>query len=310
MISGKNDLVTMRTLCPVCSSENRVILFKAKHDEEGFLKFIKYERFYSKAFYEEYSNGPLKELVYEIAECKDCHFVYQTEILNDKGMGLLYNDWLDKELLKAYYAQQAYSTYEEGMLKVIKKHFGKKGKINIMDFGAGYGNFCSIAAKLGANTFAFDLSADKNGHINNMGVTIINNFDNYKGFFDFIYVNQVFEHLSDPAGILKTLRECLTEKGIIFMAVPNCKKIKSVIKNEGLSNNLFLLLSPHQHINAFENCSLKLLAKKQGLRCLTIPDFLSMLDVKFGKNETKFWTKSIVKSSWYGTFLFFTPIEK
>jgi 2-polyprenyl-3-methyl-5-hydroxy-6-metoxy-1,4-benzoquinol methylase len=308
MIITKDDLVINRQSCPVCNSESRTILFSAKHNSPGFLDFIKFEEFYSKALYDGYSNGPLNELLFEIAECNNCRNIYLTEVLNDKGMELLYNEWLDKDLLKVYYSNQVYSIYEETMLRVIKKHFRKKDKINILDFGAGYGNFCSIATKLGLNTYAFDLSTDKNEHLDNMGVTIINNFDKYKGYFDFIYINQVFEHVSDPGGILKSLRQCLTDKGLLFMSVPNCKNVKKIVKEEGLSHKLFKLISPHQHINGFNNSSLKIFGAKAGLKALSMFDFLRMFKTSFNTGELKFLIKKVIKNSKFGTGLFFAPV--
>ena len=88
-------------------------------------------------------------------------------------------------------------------------------------------------------------------HINSLGVTIINGFDEHYGCFDFIWVNQVLEHLSDPLGVLINLQKCLTTTGKIYIGVPDCKNIKKILKENGLSKRLFKLLSPHQHINAF-----------------------------------------------------------
>ena len=182
MTDVKNNLVIDRPVCPVCKSPKRTILISVKHNSDGFLDFIKFEKFYSKEFYESYASGAINDLLFEIAECGNCGLTYLTEVLNDNGMEMLYNKWLDKELLKDYYSQQEYSPYEESILRVIKKHFKHKEQVNVMDFGAGYGNFCSIATKLGIKTYAFDLSTDKNDHINSMGVTIINNFEKYKGY--------------------------------------------------------------------------------------------------------------------------------
>ena len=195
---SKENLTENRSNCPVCQSANKSILISLKHNSQGFIDFIKFEPFYSKSFYENYHNGPLNEFLYEVAECNDCHFIYLTQILSDVGMGQLYNDWLDKNLLKEYYSKLEYNTYEETMLSLLKKSYRKNEKINLIDFGAGYGNFCSIAIKLKFTTYAFDLSDDKNEHLDSMGVTIINNLDKYNTFFDFIYVNQVFEHVADP----------------------------------------------------------------------------------------------------------------
>jgi len=305
VLSSYDQFIINREHCPICKSKKRLVLFSAKHNRPEFLNFIKFEKFYSKEFYDSYTEGLLGELLYEIAECKDCHFIYLTEVLNDVGMALLYNDWLDKELLRVHYSNLPYDIAAERILKWIKNNFRKKDKINVMDFGAGYGNFCSIAAKYGFNTFAFDLSVDKNDHVNCMGVTISNDFEKHYGYFDFIWVNQVFEHLSDPLGVLLNLSQCLTNNGIIYTGVPNCKNIKRTLKRNGLSEKLFKLLSPHQHINAFNNNSLKLLGVKAGLKPFSMIDFMKFFNTSLNLNELNFLIKRIIKNSSYGTSLFF-----
>jgi 2-polyprenyl-3-methyl-5-hydroxy-6-metoxy-1,4-benzoquinol methylase len=220
-------------------------------------------------------------------------------------MSLLYNEWLDSELLKVHYNNLKNSTYHETTVRLIKKYFRKKDKINVMDFGAGYGNFCSLTTQLGFNTYAFDLSSDKNDHMNSMGVTIISSFEKYQSYFDFIWVNQVFEHLAHPDEILKELAQCLNDKGIIFIAVPDCKNVKDVLSKDGLSNRLFKFISPHQHINAFENKTLKLLGTNAGLKPLTAVDFLKFYNTSLNLNELKFLTKKTIKNSAFSTGLFF-----
>lgn len=281
------------------------MLFNAKHNTQDLFDFIRIEKYYSKEYYHGYAKGILGELLYEIAECKDCHFIYLTEVLNDIGMELLYNDWLDKELLRAHYSHLPFNIAAENILKLIKVAFNKKNKINLLDFGAGYGNFCSIATKSGFNTFAFDLSSDKNDHMDYMGVTIIDNFDKSYGYFDFIWVNQVLEHLSNPLEVLIELSKCLRDTGIIYIGVPDCKDIKQILKINGLTEELFKLLSPHQHINAFTNNSLKILSTNAGLKALSIVDFIKFLDTSLNSSELKFLTKRIIKNSSFGTDLFF-----
>lgn len=305
LLNNKGQIIINREYCPICKSKNRSVLFSAKHSSPDFFDFIKFEKFYSKKFYDGYANGLLGELLYEIAECSDCQFIYLTEVLNDVGMGLLYNDWLDKELLRGITASHHINIFSEMSLKLIKTNFKNKDRINVMDFGAGYGNFCSIAVKSGFNTYAFDLSNDKNEHMNGMGVTIIKSFDVHYGSFDFIWVNQVLEHLYDPLGILLNLCQCLTDKGIIYIGVPDCKGIKQILKEHPLSGRLFMLLSPHQHINAFDNKSLKLLSKNAGLKPLSMIDFLALFNTSLNFSELTFLIKRTIKNSLYGTGLFF-----
>lgn len=305
MIEAKASITLNREVCPVCRSKNYTVLHSAKHSDPGFLNFIKFEKYYSKSFYDGYDNGILKELVFNLAECNNCHFVYLTEVLNNKGMELLYNEWLDKELLREHYRLLEYPTYHETLLKLVKKYFRKKDKITVMDFGAGYGNFCSIATKMGFSAYAYDLSEDKNDHMDHMGVTIIGNFDKYQNFFDLIWVNQVLEHLSDPGEVLKNLQGCLKEDGLIFVAVPDAKETKAIFRAEGLSNKFFKLISPHQHINAFNNSTLKLLGINAGLKPLSMFDFLRFYTTSLSMTELKLLVKKTIKNSSYSTGLFF-----
>lgn len=305
MLNSKSQIIENREYCPICKSKNRSILFASNHSQAGFLSFIKFEKYYSEALYDGYADGILGQLLYEIAECSDCHFIYLTEVLNDTGMALLYNDWLDEELLRVHYRNLPYDIVAERILNLIKTKFRKNGAINIMDFGAGYGSFSTIATKSGFNTFAFDLSTDKKDHIGSLGVNIINNFEKHHGYFDFIWVNQVFEHLSDPLGVLINLRHCLTDTGIIYIAVPDCKDIKQILKENGLSEKLFNLLSPHQHINAFDNDSLKELGVNAGLKSFSMIDFLKFFDTSLAFNDLKFLTRKTIRNSSWGTGLFF-----
>ena len=305
MTINSDSLVINRPSCPVCRSKERSILVRSRHDDESFLDFIKFERFYGKSFYDSYHNGTLKELLFEVAECSNCRFMYLTQVLSDTGMGMLYNEWLDKELLKEYYITMPYNYHERTMLALIKKTFGKKRQLKVMDFGAGYGNFCLNSTKSGFNTYAFDLSTDKNDHMEDMGVTIVNNLDKFHGFFDFIYVNQVAEHVSDPGGMLKNLQECLTDSGLMYVATPDCKNAKKELEENGLSGAFFKYLSPHQHINGFTNSTIRLLGLNAGLKPLSMGDFLSWFNTSLNLSELKYLAKRVVKNSSYGTAIFF-----
>lgn len=301
----KSTLAVDRNHCPICQSGKRAILFSMQHDSPGFVEFIRNERFYGKAYQDAYAQGPARDLVYEIAECSYCGFFYLTEVLNDEGMGLLYNEWLDKESLREYYRTLPHIPYEERMVNLLHKHFRKIPNPRLMDFGAGYGVFCGMAVKAGFKTFAFDLSTDKNDFMDSMGVQIINSLGSYRKFFNVIWVNQVFEHVADPLGILKGLVESLADDGLMYIAVPDCSGLKQVLAAKGLSPDLFSLLSPHQHVNAFSNQTLKLLGSNAGLKAMDRSDYLSMLGLGFNPNELLLLVKKIIRNSASGTGLLF-----
>ena len=174
-----------------------------------------------------------------------------------------------------------------------------------MDFGAGYGIFVGMSVKKGFKTYAFDLSSDKNDFMDNMGVTIINDLGKFKNKFNVIWVNQVFEHVSNPVSIVKQLKETLTDDGLIYIAVPDCSNLKKVLAEKGLSHPLSRLLSPHQHINAFTNSTLKLLGTNSGLQPLGFADYLKLYNTKLNLAELKLLVKRTIKNSTASTGLFF-----
>lgn len=309
---NKKKLYKKRLNCPICQSADLSVIYSIQTKTPEFTKFLKLEKFYSENFYKLIQNGLLKEVVFEIVKCNKCNFIFQSNVLNDEGMFLLYNHWLDKELLLKYYSEMKPNEYEKALLKVIKKVFKKENNINILDYGAGYGNFCALSKKLGFNTFAFDLSNDKNEYIiSDIGVNKISNLNDYELFFDFIFVNQVFEHVSDPLNILKKLKNSLSHKGIIYISVPDCNRIEETIKNNGLTEELFMQLSPQQHINAFNNKTLLKLGYEAGLRQLNIFDFLNLYRTSLSKKEITLLIKLGIKSLLIkGTSLFFYKDEK
>lgn len=72
-----------------------------------------------------------------------------------------------------------------------------------------------------------------------------------------------------------------------------------------LSQEQFKLLSPHQHINAFTNKTLKLLGINSGLTPLGMGDFLKLYNNKLTPAELKFLIKKTIKNSGDSTGLLF-----
>lgn len=298
-------LTTERNFCPICKSENSKILFSEKHSSPEFLNFVKIEKFYSKFFYDSFKKSELQKMNYTIAECNQCQFIFQKEILSDFGMKLLYNQWLDNDLLQEFYSKQPYNKTEETILRILKKSKKKNTSLKILDFGAGYGNFCSKALKLGFQTYAFDLSSDKTEMIDKIGVITISNLEKFKDYFDIIWVNQVFEHISDPASVIDKLQECLFENGILFISTPNCKGIKKIIREKGLSPELFEKLSPHQHINAFTHTTLMNLGRIHSLHPMSVFDYIKLMNSKLSLSELVRLGKITLKNPFFDTNIFF-----
>ena len=101
----------------------------------------------------------------------------------------------------------------------------KNKKIKILDYGGGSGQFAKVCKMIYPNSeiYITDLYDEKlledfkkyNNQIK------FNKFENNDVKFDFIFLNDVFEHLSDPGKVLKILKNKLKDKDSrIFIDTP------------------------------------------------------------------------------------------
>ncbi len=94
--------------------------------------------------------------------------------------------------------------------------------------------------------------------------------------FDFINMEQVLEHVSDPHEIMRGLSKALKADGLLKVSVPNGHDVKSRLKmmdwkaSKGSKRSLNAV-APLEHINCFNERSLILLAQRAGFEVASIP---------------------------------------
>src|SRR5262245_30743958 len=91
------NIFTLREKCPLCDSIDIKNLFSSSFKDERFKLFINLEPTYGEIFKEDYNKGLLDGQNFIVAKCNNCEFVFQKNILNDKGMSKLYDEWIDQE---------------------------------------------------------------------------------------------------------------------------------------------------------------------------------------------------------------------
>ena len=96
------------------------------------------------------------------------------------------------------------------------------------------------------------------------GIRVINEFFPTKKFIDevdLIFHSDVQEHVSDPVKFLSDQRKQLSEDGLIIISLPDA--------NEGIERGE-ISMAMHQHLNYFDNESLRNTVEAAGLKVLTI----------------------------------------
>ncbi|HVG42632.1 MAG TPA: class I SAM-dependent methyltransferase [Chitinophagaceae bacterium] len=302
-----------RENCPVCGGSDVEILIERSIQDKDFIKFIELEPTYKENFYNDLKKGVLKDQIFKAVKCSRCSFIFQQFVLNETGMGKLYNEWLDHAEVMSIINSANRVLHDQRFaerINYVKRHF-KNEKINILDWGAGLGHFCLVAKKMGnVNVYAYDFSNEKNRHLEEAGIIVKNEQELDLKFFHFINIDQVLEHVSDPVGLLTGCTKYLREDGIIFISTPLCNTIEKKLKNNNLDRETFEQLSPHQHINAFTNQTLKGIGKEVGLKTLFEP-YLQLSSSYYNKNSDGY-VKNIIKPfyrQWMSTSLFFKRIN-
>lgn len=108
--------------------------------------------------------------------------------------------------------------------------FLPKGCKRVLDIGCGEGTFIKqVKDKHGAEVWGIELmeapGREAEKILDKVFIGPCENFieelpDNY---FDAIYCNDVLEHLVDPYSVLATLKNKLSEKGVVISSIPNIR---------------------------------------------------------------------------------------
>lgn len=184
--------------CPVCDSNSSKIKYK-----KDFFKF---------------------------SECNNCEMIYLNPRLNDEATYNFYNgEWTKIYNEQKFKVEKEQNNYDDKRdienLNLILQY---KQKGNLLEIGIGKGHFLKNASEQGFNVYGVELNiencAKANALLENKG-TIINddlfNASLEDGFFDVIYMKDVFEHVPNPMKMLEEINRISSKGAVLFIEVPN-----------------------------------------------------------------------------------------
>lgn len=306
------SLFEKRNGCPLCGSNKVTPLFKREFSDADFQQFLKIEPTYGQHFRDDLAAGLLNDQHFYILQCDSCSFMFQEYILNNTGMQKLYDKWMEPEEVKRI--TNSFRNFDDLIanyvhrLNYVEQYFSDR-PINLMDWGAGLGNFCKLAKDRPAYTVtAYDFSGEKSKELTDLNIETRTLGELHEKEFHFINIDQVLEHVPDPVALLKECSRFLKDDGLIFVSTPDCKALKSLISKGDMDEVFHECVSPHQHINAFTNKSMKVAGDKAGLKTVFEPWRQIKTSVS-GSQSLKMNLKNIIKPfyrEFNSTSLFFT----
>lgn len=254
-----------RPFCELCGSQQTVSLLSFPFTGAPVWDFL--EIYYEKRIPKTLLDGA----TYEISLCKTCGFLWQANILNDRWMGELYDQWISAEAsLKK--KQSGLSVYRRQM-ETIAALFSHQppASLRLLDFGMGWGFWCMAAQEWGYNVTGLEISPTRAAFAQEHGIRVAQDLSELAGQpFNFINAEQVFEHIPRPVDTLKMLTDCLAPGGVIRIAVPDGSRLKQV-QNQTAWEAVQDVLHPLEHINCFTHQTLTRLGNSCGLKRTAYP---------------------------------------
>lgn len=139
----------------------------------------------------------------------------------------------------------------------------------LLDIGSGPGFFVKTAVEQGWHAEGIEPSRQAAAHARAMGLAITEGFfgretAKHLGRFDAVHMNNMLEHVPDPAALVEAARDLLEPGGVLCVGVPNdFSPLQSAAAASGMAP---WWVAPPHHLNYFDFDSLTRLLERHGLR--------------------------------------------
>ena len=101
-----------------------------------------------------------------------------------------------------------------------------------------------MATAFGYSVRGLELAPERVEHARCLGVNVIHELPEAVATFDFIYANQVFEHLENPLQVMVDLSKRLRSGGIVYLRVPDGRGIETKLSKNGWQPELDAIPPP------------------------------------------------------------------
>jgi len=242
----------MKKKCNICKSDNFIYLF------------CRFDHFFCK--------------------CQSCDLIFINPQPSEEVLTKIYSDPNYFPLVNSQQNVNHFSFLKRSSASIhldnIKNHVNKSfKKINLLEIGPGGGDFLDVAFSQGAQVSGLEFS-EKSANL--LRKKYKDKFKIYFGElckikkkFDLIVMNDVLEHVRDPAGYLKGIHKLLKDDGYLYISVPSLDSISYKIqKTRWVEFKL-------EHLYYFNDVNLrKLLYKSEFINISTKKDF-KVLSLKY-----------------------------
>lgn len=210
---------------------------------------------------------------YDVIVCKTCGFAHIVPLPSAEDMTEAYREEYYKDQKPDYLAEAAEDQewaelMQKDRLAAFARLVGPERR-RLLDIGSGPGFFLKTAQAEGWQAKGIEPSRQAGAFARSMGVDVVDGFFSSQtapelGRFDVVHLNNVLEHLSDPAEIIRLAADVLDPGGLICVNVPNEFTPIQQAGRLRVGAAQWWVAPPH-HINYFDFASLSALVERYGL---------------------------------------------
>ena len=236
-----------------------------------------------------------------LAQCKSCGHKFLVPPIEENTINELYTKYYPRS--KYQISQYKPKKELQGFKAWIQGYYAHayawvpKG-VRVLDIGCGFGE--TLGFHKGRNCEVFGVEADENvikvknkfGFNIHIGTFTENLYP--KGYFDYITMDQVIEHMVDPLRIFTEISRILKPKGKLIISTPNSNGIEAKFFKKKWVN----WHTPY-HQQFFSINSMKIALEKSGLelqkvKTITNPEWMyyqimHLIDFPEKQKPSKFW---------------------
>lgn len=192
--------------CPICNKTQADVVMKSYDDRYG------------------YSGN------FSLWQCLNCMHQYLECSLSSMQLKELYTNYYPRKSLDVtdytpHSEQRGFSAWLNGAKSSAFRWVPKN--VRVLDIGCGFGQSLGYHLDRGCDVYGVEADENIRRVVDKFGFKVhIGLFDHRvyeQGFFDFVTMDQVIEHIHDPIEMLRGISRVLRQGGTVILSTPNAE---------------------------------------------------------------------------------------
>lgn len=272
--SDKVNTINSARSCPLCNSNHTLQIAQMSAEQ-----IVNSSAYYDESWYARLDVKP--NSAFGLSKCQRCDFIYSSSVPSDSFLDKIYSPSNSIESSIATFARPARAAYAFASLSTLldaisaRSAQDKRGvviqKTKILDVGCAFG---VASLGLALEHYPYEISGVEWGHstreyLSKQGMHTYKQLDEIDSSlrFDGIILNDVLEHVPEPAAFLRQLAGFCHENTAIWVNVPNFIEWRMDAILEQVNQQSMSVpkdMNPWEHLSYFSPTTLNTLMQKSG----------------------------------------------